>query len=346
MSADEEIARTLAQAGARPVIAAELAATVRRNVESAWRESLSVRRGQRRRRRSLLAAAALLVGVGVASIGWRIAHRAAPAFGVFLAARGSVDIRSPHAAPIAVGGMPLIEGTRVRTGPAGRALLAIGDTSIRIAPDSVVTFERADRIRLEAGRIYLDFGSHDAPAGELALVTPFGSIEHLGTQFQAELRPLELTVSVREGHVRLLSGRGEQLVGAREAARVGATGTTRIESIATSGALWAWTTALAPDFPIEGRSLAEFLSWYARETGKRIDYASPEIRVAAQQTRLSGSIAGLTPDDALTAILASTPFEYSVLDNGGVRVTKRGEAHAKLHRDGMDWLETRISTQD
>ena len=345
MNADAEIARTLARAGARQPISADLTTSVRQNLESAWCQSLSGRRRDRQRRRSLLAAAALLIGVGLVAVGWRIEHRSAPTSGVFLASRGSVDIQAPNAGHIAFGGMTLAEGTRVQTGATGQALLAIGETSVRIGPGSVVTFDRADRIRMDSGKMYLDFGARAGPVRELALITPFGSIEHLGTQFQIELRPRELTVSVREGHVRLLTQHGEQLVGAREAAHVAGSGT-RIETIGSSGEKWAWTTALVPDFPIEGRSLAEFLGWYARETGKRINYASPAILVAAQNTRLSGSIAGLTPDDALKAILASTHFEYSLLENGDVRLTMRGEAHAKLRGDGVDWLETRVSIQD
>jgi ferric-dicitrate binding protein FerR (iron transport regulator) len=153
-----------------------------------------------------------------------------------------------------------------------------------------------------------------------------------------------MTVRVREGHVRLLTKEGEQLVGAFEAADVGETGSMQVRAISSSGGDWAWTMALVPDFPIEGRSLAEFLGWYTRESGKKIEYASPSTLIAAQRTRLSGSIVGLSPDEALRAVLASTQFRSTQLDNGDVRLTMSDEAHAKLRRDGMEWLQTRVPT--
>jgi ferric-dicitrate binding protein FerR (iron transport regulator) len=347
MNTDDGIARTLARAGARRSISADLTTDVRQTVENAWRESISRRNRGRWRRRSMQAAAALMFGVGLAAaIAWRVQHRMAPPVGIFLASRGAVDIQSPNNTRLAVGGMTLAPGTRIRTGPEGQALLTIGEISVRVGPASLVTLKQADRILMGPGKIYIDFGSHDGQAHDLSLITPFGSIEHLGTQFQADIGAQEMTVRVREGHVRLLTKHGEQLIGALEAARVDHMGRVRVQAIRASGEDWAWTTALVPDFPIEGRSLAEFLEWYTRETGKRIDYASPAIFDAARRTRLSGSIVGLSPEAALTAVLASTQFDYSLLEDGAVRLTMHNQAHAKLQRDGMDRLETRPPIQD
>jgi hypothetical protein len=61
---------------------------------------------------------------------------------------------------------------------------------------------------------------------------------------------------------------------------------------------------------------------------------------------LSGSIAGLSPQEALKAVIAATQFEYVVLPNGDLRVTMPAAAHAKLTTDGTEWLATRFSTQD
>jgi hypothetical protein len=59
-------------------------------------------------------------------------------------------------------------------------------------------------------------------------------------------------------------------------------------------------------FAIDNRTLAEFLEWAARETGRRVVYASAAAQHAAQSLKLHGSIEGLKPDTALSAVLATT----------------------------------------
>ena len=151
---------------------------------------------------------------------------------------------------------------------------------------------------------------------------------------------------MREGQVRLTTATGDQLLGARESADVDAGGRTRIQGIQPFGEDWLWTNLLAPDFPIEGQSLAQFLVWFGRETGQRVDYAAAAVQESARRTRLSGSIVGMSPQEALKAVIAATQFEYAELPNGDLRVTMHSAAHAKLDGDGKEWLATRFSTQD
>ena len=349
MSAPEQdpVANALAGAGKRPDASPEVTAGVRATVEQAWLQEVGHRRRNRRRQRSWMTAAVLLAGAGlILLVNWELQRRSELPVGIFLASRGAVDIRSPDRSQTALGGKTLLAGTRVQTGSAGMALLALGEISIRIGPASVVNLIRTDRLELAQGRIYLDFGAHESRSRELQLITPLGSIEHLGTQFQASVDAHRLAVSVREGQVRLMTAQGERLLGAREAADVDDQGRMQVQPVQPYGEEWAWTTLLVPDFPIEGQTLAQFLDWFARETGQRIDYATQEVRNAARRTRLSGSIVGLSPQDALQAVIAATQFNYEVLANGGLRVTMHATAHAKLRSDGTEWLETRFSTQD
>ncbi len=349
MSAQDQdpIASALASAGARPGVPADIQDRVRTAVEASWRAEVDRRKHTQRWRRSLLAAAAVLASAGLALlVNWQLQRSAAAPAGIFLASRGSVDIRAPGSSQSALGGKTLLSGTRVQTGIDGMALLAMGDASVRIGPASVVTLQRADRLELKRGRIYLDFGAHETRLRELRLETPLGAIEHLGTQFQARMDAHRLSVSVREGQVRLTTAQGEQLLGARESAEVQEDGRTRLRAIQPFGDEWAWTSQLAPDFPIEGQSLAQFLDWFGRETGQRIDYATPVVRIAAQRTRLSGSIEGLAPQDALKAVIAATDFDYEMLANGDLRLTMHAAQHAKLPADGTEWLATRFSMHD
>lgn len=349
MSNDDRdpIASSLANAGARPGAPEDIAASVRRAVEQSWRIDVERRKRSHRWRRSLQVAAAVLVCAGLfLAVNWQLQRSAATPVGIFLASRGSVDIRSPGSASPALGGNSVPAGTRVQTGADGLALLAVAGTSVRIGPSSIVLLTSTDSLELQRGRIYLDFGLHEKVARELRLKTPLATVEHLGTQFQARVDLQRLTVSVREGQVRLTTATGEQLLGARESADVDASGRSRIQGIQPFGEEWIWTSQLAPDFPIEGQSLAQFLVWFCRETGQRVDYASAAVQSSAQRTRLSGSIAGLSPQEALKAVIAATEFEYQLLPNGDLRVTMHATARAKLGADGTEWLATRFSTQD
>ena len=62
----------------------------------------------------------------------------------------------------------------------------------------------------------------------------------------------------------------------------------------------------APEFDIDNQSLASFLQWIARETGRHVVYSTPQAEAAAQAVKLRGSIAGLDADVALATVLATT----------------------------------------
>ncbi|HEY5810959.1 MAG TPA: hypothetical protein VIT67_23510, partial [Povalibacter sp.] len=71
-----------------------------------------------------------------------------------------------------------------------------------------------------------------------------------------------------------------------------------------------WATNIAPVFDIERQPLSEFLEWVARETGKQLVYATPEVRARAEQLILRGSVSNLPPEQAFAAVLATTPFTH------------------------------------
>ncbi|MFO1466244.1 MAG: FecR family protein [Steroidobacteraceae bacterium] len=341
---EDPIGRALSQAGPRPTAPAELQAQVHRAVERGWQDMLA---GQRlRRRRQWLAAAGVLVALGAAlGAGWLVHTPGTPAAGaaLFVASRGATDVRTRAAGGDAtgtatgtvLGGRMLPAGTHVRTGRDGIALLAMGPVMLRIGPDSDALLDSPGQLTLNRGRLYLDSGARPLHGGHVRLHTPLGDVEHLGTQFQVRLEDHQLSVGVREGQVRVSSAAGEQLLGEREGVEVDAQGHARLQAVPAFGPSWDWTQALRPDFPIEGRTLAEFLEWYARETGHPVTFDSAATRAEAQGTRLNGSITGLSPQDALAAVLASTQFVLVSNEDGSLRVTVRPGTHAKLRVDAM-----------
>lgn len=344
---ERQIARALAAAGTRPEAPAQVAAQVHAALERAWVADLAQRR-HRQRMRWAIAAMLLLAAGGTL---WLQMNRQAPRAdaGIYVASRGAVDISGDggdaHAGRVvAVGGSALPAGTLIRTGHDGFALLAVGSVSLRIGPDSEARLERADRLRLARGRIYLDSGTRGA-AQDLRLLTSLGTLQHVGTQFQATVEAQRLSILVREGRVRLTTAATKQLIEEREAAEVDAGGNAHVYAAPAYGVAWDWISELHPDMPIEGLPLTEFLAWFARETGQRIEYDSPATRAAAQATRLSGSIAGLSPQQALSAVLASTQFLAESAPDGVLRLKARPATHAKLHADAVDELAGRSVNQ-
>lgn len=206
---------------------------------------------------------------------------------------------------------PIVAGAEIDTGRGGRAALRVGAASVRIDEGSRITFAAADHLVLHRGAVYVDSGS--AGAESLQIETPLGTVAHRGTQYETRLTGDALRVSVREGRVALyrsLHGDGPRLEGAAgERLTVGPGGAVVREPVGRSGAYWAWTGEIAPAFEIDERPLAEFLRWVSRETGMEIAYASPALERQAQTMILRGSVSGLTPAQALAAVLATTQLQ-------------------------------------
>ena len=57
---------------------------------------------------------------------------------------------------------------------------------------------------------------------------------------------------------------------------------------------------------LQGRSLHEFLDWMARERGLHLQYATSDLATTVRGTTLSGSVQGMTLDEALQSVLATS----------------------------------------
>lgn len=116
-----------------------------------------------------------------------------------------------------------------------------------------------------------------------------------------------MRLRVREGRVEWhartggfeQSGSGEQLM-------IAGDGTVERRPMPVYGEDWDWAAATAPGIEIEGIPLSRFLAWVGRELGREITYSTPATAVDAAGVVVHGSIAGLTPAQALDAVLATT----------------------------------------
>jgi hypothetical protein len=90
--------------------------------------------------------------------------------------------------------------------------------------------------------------------------------------------------------------------------------------MSTAGREWAWAELLAPEIEIENRPLQEFLDWFSRETGRKLELADEAVRVQTATIRMHGNIRGLTAMEALSAVMAATTLRFE-LPEGVIRVS-------------------------
>jgi ferric-dicitrate binding protein FerR (iron transport regulator) len=216
----------------------------------------------------------------------------------------------------------VIGGTMLRTGVSSRAGVVLdGGVSLRLADATEVIVESQSLIRLLSGKVYVDTGA--GATGKIELITPAGTARDLGTQFEIRYRDEAYRLRVREGRVLLRRGAEEIDNGAGEQLSIDADGAFARARISRFDADWQWVQAVAPAPDIDGQPLSTLLEWVGRETGRAIHYEPPGLEFVAPNTVLYGNIRHLSPLDALEVMLATTDFEYRVLEDGTIMIRNK-----------------------
>jgi len=299
---------------------------IRQAVAAEWRVAVAPApvAATRLWRRPALALAASLAVAAVALGVWQSkAPEPAPVMATLTRLSGAVE------AGVGVGWQPVTVGQSLRvgqqlvTGPQGKAALTLAKgVTLRLDTDTRIALAGIDRVVVERGAVYLDSGGRAAAGSRLRIDSAFGSTRHVGTQYEVRMLPEQMQVSVREGQVAVtdearsatpaLAKAGEQLT-------IESTGAVTRRAVDRQDPRWNWITDVTPPYAIEDRRLTEFLTWVCRETGRDLVFASPEVRVAAEEIVLRGSVAGLSPEAALAAVMATTNLSYSD-DNGRLTI--------------------------
>lgn len=311
---DEQLGTLLAAAGPRVRPADADLREARAAVEAEWREVVAAR--QRRRQFTTWAAAAGVAAVALTA--WLLRPVDVPVmepFAKLARVEGAVEYRGAagDAWRQATTATSLSAGSQLRTGATGRAALALDSgVAMRVDTGTRLAFADPSHASLEAGAIYVDAGEGEGgSARDFSVATTFGDVRHLGTQYEARLLDDALRVGVREGRVGIGQAGSSVVAAAGEQVLVSGEGVTR-SPLPAHDAQWAWIGSVTPPFAIEGRSVDEFLSWAARETGRQVVYESPAAARQAQDIMLRGSVAGLTPERAVKAVLSTTPLAPAI----------------------------------
>ena len=315
-TSDENLARLLRLAGPRPEPSPEVTAEVYDSVHAAW-----ARRARRQSRvRYVLQgaiAASLIAVVGVLLWPASVERPLTIAVGNVHQVAGTVSANVDGAWQLLQNGDELSTGMPLRTSTAAGLGLQLGNrTSVRLAADTHLVFETAQRLRLEQGRVYVDTADARFDA-QYEVVTSIGVIRNLGTQFEVFSDDERTRVRVRGGEVvldttaeSLHARRGEALLADRDG---------RIERsrFPSDDPQWQWAQELAPPFETNDSLVIDLVDWVARETGREVVFADARARNAAAATRISGSIDGLAPEQVMATALAATRLQAEI---GGAQI--------------------------
>jgi len=323
---DPELERLLTSQLARAPLSAEALERLHTSVSQAWRETPALTRvspphgtvGGWKRWAGLAAAASV-----VATVLTLLALRPAverEQFGIVARSTdGGLEVRGTF-----------FRRHRVRVGEAiqvgdavesrGSALVELGHGgTLRVAPASAMIVVTASELALKHGLIYVDKPPGLTEFARLHVSTRAGLVEHVGTEFELKSDDQVVRIRVREGQVRFFGASGAQTANAGTELSALSGGRLVTRPVPSFGRAWEWTTALAPEFAIEGRPLIEFLQWASRELGCTLDFADARARDTASSTILHGSIQGEIPGDALANILASTTLSFELAE-GSLRI--------------------------
>ena len=331
---EEAVQGLLREMAPEAVPSAGVRERIRHAVATEWRATLAANRTRTRRdwhRPALALALAASLGVVAVALGiFQLSPPTpAPSVATLVRLSGPVEVGVDADWQPVAAGQPLRVGQQLVTGPHGKAALALSrGATLRLDTDTRIAMASIDRVVVKRGAVYLDAGNRPAAGAGLQIDSAFGRTRHLGTQYEVRVSPAEMRVSVREGRVELsgtarspsaVAQAGEQLV-------IGSSGTVARRAVDRRDARWNWIADVTPPFAIEDRRLAEFLTWVCRETGRELVFTSPEIEATTQSIILRGSVAGLSPDEALAAVMATTNLSYS--DDGGRLVIAPAARHA------------------
>jgi len=315
---ERDLEDVLRNAGRRSGPPDDVVQSVRAAVEAQWRDTVA-RRARRHRRIGL----SLAAGFAIAAVAlWAMRPLLLGTPGERMASvsvvAGSAQVKSGWLGrwqPLEAR-QALRVGEQVETASAGRLALTVGDhLSVRLDHDTLVSLVDGRHIAISRGALYVDSGSQGQTLGPaLQIVTPAGAIHHVGTQYEARVVGSEVRITVREGKVELDTEAGAtHRAAAGEQITVSSAGTVlRSAILPYEDGTWGWVSATAPPFDIDGRSVGDFLTWAARELGCDVVYADSQTQSEASRVLLSGSISGLTPGDALAAVLPTTPLRGEV----------------------------------
>jgi ferric-dicitrate binding protein FerR (iron transport regulator) len=325
-NAEEGAAEHALREGLRaPALSAEAMQRIRAAAQQEWRAAHPAApvRAPARRWLSLAAAASVAVVAGV--VGWSAFMAGAPNDGAVVGQVARFDapglVESRYLRPDVV----LSEGSALHAGQTldvrGDSLIALtGGGNLRVARASSFEVMAANAVKLDRGELYVDIPPGSRGSDRFMVATPAGEFRHVGTQFAVAIVNGMTRLRVREGSVLWHATEGDSTVNAGTEVVIDQDRTVTRRPIATTGREWTWAESMAPEIEIENRPLQEFLVWFSRETGRKLELADDSVRQQTSTILMHGNVHGLTAMEALTAVMSATTLRFE-LPEGVIRVS-------------------------
>lgn len=322
MKNDEQFTQEMLQAaGRRPPVPAGDMTSIKEAARATWRQKYASERPARRPALLLPLAAAILGGLVL--MWWRLLPPAsipAPVSAARVEALdGTVLARPPgeRAASALAQGQALPVGSLLSTHSDSRAALRLTEgQSLRLDFSTRARLISARLVALERGSVYLD----SQQRGAVTIRTAFADFQPSGTKFEVSVGDGSgAQLRVREGSVRLSRPSTTVTIVAGQEILVRQDGSMVRGEVRPDDPSWDWVVEAAPLPEIEGRSLGVFLDWFAREKGLKLQFADDETAALSRTIVLHGSVAEMSPLDALETVTLSSGFEARI-ENGALYV--------------------------
>ena len=310
-------------------LSAQAMQRIRSATEAEWRSSNAVVRQPRHWRRYASAAAVVLLLAG----SWLLLPRHSDVQGMVLGRLERADYpgvveRHKWSQDRAVASGALLRSGQVILARGGARIALPAGGSVRVAPGTGIEVLSDQLLKVVDGSVYVDIPPASSGQVRFAVQTAAGTFTHLGTQFQVAVQGGQTRVRVREGQVRWHSAAGDVISVAGSQLLIDVEGVAKSDAMAVTGANWSWAEALAAPFDIENQSLADFLRYIGRETGRKVVYSDQQVEHRAASTILHGSIQEFTAVEALSAVMATTSLRFT-LDGDSIRLESVGDPEKK-----------------
>ncbi len=190
---------------------------------------------------------------------------------------------------------------KLATGSDCSMLVLAGSDQIYLNNDTVLETQTPGVFALRQGRIFVDSASDTQ---SVTILTRWGKISDVGTQFEVISDQQALQVTMREGIVNVelptqtltvtaQDGMGDQII-------VSDNQDVIQKTVPTSSHHWRWAQNMTPAFVLDHKSADDLIHWAARTSGKQIHYATPEVEQWALNNRMSGG--EVSPQDLITSL--------------------------------------------
>lgn len=200
-----------------------------------------------------------------------------------------------------------------------RIYLASG-AELRLAQATHINFLAEDRFELVTGRVYID--THER--SDMTVVTPWGEVADIGTQYSVTHAPTGVNIAVRSGSAVLTtpSKRYQADSDPTNAGIIEVTdgGIVRQHQEPKSASRWDWIHTAAAGY--RSHEVTRVLVEIAQDLGVQLQYASLGDQAALANVTYAGDLSKMGPKQALELIALSSGLRWT-LDKQTLRISLR-----------------------